>query len=441
MNYLNKILYNVMLKYKNKNQYRLINQDFILNNNRKPIGLCGLCRATKLLCGKSRCPIIIRYHSKEKLKPILNKLKIGGSSPPSIFIGRYGYPKLSIGPMIPPVIGDTSIIDTPELWLNKSIDDIVDFRSLLIRGKYNVDVYDVENKNKVVEYTRELALSKNSVFTEAIFEKKPRGKISFYDEVQPHGPSAPIKKFDITNTKYDQHMEKAFYDIDLKSRDAILNLYKNKVRISKIQRAFSVGAFGVKKHRKFVPTRWSITAVDSLIGKEMIIKTKKYPLINEYRIYYQNQFDNRWIIIMLPNKWEYELIEAWYPNTTWNPFGRGITIFNSYEFYNGRNTYAEIGGCYYAARLAVNELLNREKRQAGIVILREAHPGYIMPIGVWNVRESVREALRQKYQKFDTMNEVLKFTSTYLDIPINRWIKNSAILKNRLFQKRIEDFT
>ena len=143
---------------------------------------------------------------------------------------------------------------------------------------------------------------------------------------------------------------------------------------------------------------------------------------------------------MFPNKWEYELIEAWYPNTTWNPFGRGITIFNSYEFYNGRNSYAEIGGCYYAARLAVNELLNREKRQAGVVILREAHPGYIMPMGVWNVRESVREALRQNYQKFDTMNEVLKLTSEYLDIPTNRWIKNSAILKNRLYQKRIEDF-
>jgi hypothetical protein len=172
----------------------------------------------------------------------------------------------------------------------------------------------------------------------------------------------------------------------------------------------------------------------------MIKKTKNYPFINENRIYYLNQFDNRWIILMIPTEWEYELIEAWYPNTTWNPYGRGITMFNSYEFYNGRNTYAEIGGCYYAARLAVNELLNKEKRQAGIVILREAHPGYVMPIGVWNVRESAREALRQKYQKFETINEALKFTSGLLDIPIDRWIKNSAILKNRLYQKRIDDF-
>ncbi len=426
---------------KNKKPYHTPQQKFFLNHKRNSIGLCGLCRGTKLLCGKSRCPIIIKYHSKEKIHPIINKLNIGGSSPPSIFIGRYGYPKITIGPMIPPIMGDTSIIDTPELWLDKSIDDIVDFRSLLIRGKYNVDVFDVENKNKIVEYTRELALSKNSVFSEAIFEKKPRGNILFYDEVQPHGPSAPIKKLDITNTKYDQQMEKAFYDTDLKSRKAVLNLYKNGVKISKIQRAFSVGAFGIKKYRKFVPTRWSITAVDSLIGKEMIKKTKSYPFINEFRIYQLNQFDNRWIILMLPNEWEYELIEAWYPNTTWNPYSRGITIFNSYEFNNGRNTYAEIGGCYYAARLAVNELLNKEKRQAGIAILREAHPGYIMPIGVWNVRESVREALRQRYQKFETLKEALFSASKFLDISINRWIKNSAIIKNRLYQKRIEDFS
>ena len=36
------------------------------------------------------------------------KLSLGtidGSSPPSIFVGRYGYPKVRIGPMIPPLHG------------------------------------------------------------------------------------------------------------------------------------------------------------------------------------------------------------------------------------------------------------------------------------------------------------------------------------------------
>ena len=402
--------------------------------------VCALCRGTKMLCGKARCPVLVKYHSRDKVEPLINTLKIGGASPPSVFIGRIGYPKVAIGPMIPPVMGDTSIIDTPELWLNRSLDDIVDFRSMLVRGKYNVDVYDVESPNKIVKYTRELALSKNSVFAEAIFDKKPKGRIAFYDEVQPHGPSAPLKKFDITNPKYEQHIEKAYYDTDLKSQEAIFNLYKSGVKISKIQRAFSVGAFGLKKSRRFVPTRWSITAVDSTIGEVLMEKTKTHPWINECRVYYHNQFDNRWAVLMIPSEWQYELIEAWYPNTTWNPYGKGISIFNSYEFYKGRTTYAEIGGCYYAARLAVNEVLTKERRQAGVVILREAHPGYIMPIGVWNVRESVRRALREPYQKFDALDQALVHISGIMDIPLQRWIRNSAVLKNNLYQKKLEDF-
>jgi len=402
--------------------------------------VCALCRGTKFLCGKSRCPVLLKFHSREKVKPLIYKLRIGGSSPPSVFIGRIGYPKVSIGPMIPPIIGDTSLIDTPELWLDRSLEDIVDFRSMLIRGKHTVDVFDVESPNKIVEYTRELALSKNSIFADALFEKKPQGRIVFYDESQPHGPSAPLKSFNISNPKYEQHIEKAFYDTDLKSKDAILNLYKNGVNISKIQRAFSVGAFGLKKFRRFVPTRWSITAVDSSIGEAMMKNTKTYPWINEFRVYYHNQFDNRWAVLMITSEWQYELIEAWYPNTTWNPYGRSISIFNSYEFYKGRTTYAEIGGCYYAARLAINEVLNTERRQAGVVVFREAHPGYIMPIGVWNVRESVRKALKEKYEKFETLNEALIYISKKMDIPLQRWIRNSAILKNQMFQKRIEDF-
>lgn len=415
-------------------------KQIVPRQSRQSPSVCALCRGTKLLCGRSRCPVLVKYHARAKVQPLINTTRLGGSSPPSVFIGRYGYPKVAIGPMIPPLMGDTSLIDAPEQWLDRSLDDIVDFRSMLIRGKYDVDVFDVESSNKIVEFTRELALSKNSIFTEALFEKKPRGPVKFFDEAQPHGPSAPLKKFDISNPKYDQHIEKAFYDTDLKARDAVTSLYNDGLSVTKLQRAFSVGAFGVKKHRRFVPTRWSITAVDSTLGENLMKQTKENPWINEFRVYYHTQYDNRWAILMTPSEWQYELIEAWYPNTTWNPYGSSVSIFNSYEFYKGRTTYAEIGGCYYAARLAVNELLTKERRQAGAVILREAHGGYIMPIGVWNVRESVRRALQGSCRKFDTLDQALVFIAEKMDIPLQRWIRNSAVLKNQLYQKRLEDF-
>jgi hypothetical protein len=98
-------------------------------------------------------------YSKMKTAPLFDSLSIEGSSPPSVFIGRFGYPKVNIGPMIPPIHGDTSEMDTPELWIGKKIDDIVDFRSQLVRGMHRVDIFDVESSNKIVEITRELALA------------------------------------------------------------------------------------------------------------------------------------------------------------------------------------------------------------------------------------------------------------------------------------------
>jgi len=228
-----------------------------------------------------------------------------------------------------------------------------------------------------------------------------------------------------------------YYD-EVKAKDAILMLYNQNVFVSHIQKAFSAGIFGIEK--RFVPTRWSITAVDSTIGNALVEEIKRYEQINEYRVYYTKSLDNLWVVIMYPSSWEYELIEAWYPNTTWNPMGKKIVVFGDHEFYKGRKTYARIGGCYYAARLAAAEHLRRIRRQAGVVVLREIHPGYIMPVGVWNVRENVRRALKGTAKKFDSLKEAMLFVSSLLFIPIKRWIESSALLQNRLRQLRIDDF-
>lgn len=400
---------------------------------------CVYCKGSKMLCGKERCSVMARFFSTSRARQRLDRLDLDGASPPSVFIGRIGYPKVAIGPMIPPYHGDTSLMDTPERWVGLSIDDIIDFRSNLVRGMHNVDIHDVENSSKLVVKTRELAMARNPPEAVAEFEKKPVGRLTVDDDVQPFGPSAKIKRFDLSNFRFDNRLEKAFYDTDLKARDAVISLYKDGSLLSQIQRAFSVGAFGMGKRRKFVPTRWSITAVDSNLGLHMLETTKTFPTINDYRIYETNQLDNRWAILMMPTSWRYELIEAWYPNTAWNPHSDRIAIMGDHEFFDGRTTYASIGGCYYAARLAVNEILQKERRQAGVSILRESHPGYILPVGVWNVRENVRAALRTTPKRFLTLKDALTHVSTIMDIPVSRWIKNSAILKDALYQKRIDD--
>ncbi len=401
---------------------------------------CILCRGVKMLCGKEQCPVIVKTYSKIRSESLINSTKLDGASPPSVFIGRVGYPKVSIGPMVPPVHGDTTLMDTPELWGNIEIQNLVEFRSNLVRGKLPVHVTDVNNSNKIVELTRELALARTSPEVEVEFSKIPTGKIALNDIEQPHGPSAPIVKFDVDNIKMDNRLEKAFYDTDLKAREAVIDLFKGGSLVSQLQKAFSVGAFGLHDNRRFVPTRWSITAVDSTLGEHLMKFTKQNPWINEFRVYINTHLDNRWAVLMMPSQWSYELIEAWYPNTTWNPDGNDVSIMGSHEGYNGRNTYAEIGGCYYAARLAVNERLTAERRQAAVVILREAHPGYILPVGVWNVRENVRKALKTEPLKFDNINDAFNHISKIMAIPISKWLENSAILREHLFQTKLDSF-
>jgi hypothetical protein len=365
---------------------------------------------------------------------------ISGASPPSVFIGRIGYPNVYAGPLVPPVEGDTSMFDLPELWFGKSMDEIVAFRSMLIRGKQRVHVQKFSEAGKIIQGTRELALAIKPVDVELSLTKKPHGSIFLSDEIQPFGPSAPIRDLKISNTTWDQQIEKAYSDTDLKAVPAVLELYRKGVFETKIQRALSVGAFGIEKNRRLVPTRWSITAVDDIISKNLMDQVRQSPEINEYRVYESQYLDNIFEVLMIPREWNYEAIEAWYPGTVWNPDGKQTVMFGDWEGHDGRTTYAEIGGCYYAARLAVCELLVKERRQATVIVLREAHPGYIMPVGVWQVRENVKNAMRQKPLTFNTLNEALGRIATQFTIPLQSWIRESHLVRNALFQKRITDF-
>jgi len=91
--------------------------------------------------------------------------------------------------------------------------------------------------------------------------------------------------------------------------------------------------------------------------------------------------------------------------------------------------------------LAVCDQLVKERRQATVVVLREAHPGYIMPVGVWQVRENVRNAMRQEPLTFNTLNEALQRITSQFNIPLQGWIRESQLIRNALFQRRITDFT
>ncbi len=374
---------------------------------------------------KGKTAYLKRLTSKMRIQSVDVGKEIDGSTPPSVFIGSWNYPKVYAGPMIAPISGDTTIMDMPESWIpqSKSQEDIIGYRMSLVRGKQLVGIKDLESG--FVEKLQEISLAENSIESEAEFIKKPRGS-SFSDEHTPHGPSAIIQKFDIDNVRWEHSLEKAFYDTDLKAADAVVDLNKRGIPFSNIQKAFSVGAMGMGKKRKLVPTRWSITACDSTIADRLLKTVRFNDIIDTTRVYEFSSLNNYYAIMLIPTEWQYEWMEAFL-----QVLGREELIFSDYENNSGKKEYSRVGGCYYTCKMAVLEALERESKQAGVIVLREAYNGYV-PLGVFNVRENVRNAMDQTPIEFEDMKTALSYISTKLKLPMEKFVKQSDLMKELL---------
>jgi hypothetical protein len=362
-----------------------------------------------------------RLYSRTRFRSTEYKEHISGSSPPSVFIGKYGYPKVFVGPMIPPVQGDTSIMDFPEEWLSigKNAWDIINFRFSLVRGKQAINIKD---KGKTVEVLQQIALAKKSLGIDAEFYRKPRGAF-LHEHMQPFGPSAPLKSMEVSNEKFDLQLEKAYYDTDLFAKDAIVSLYNKSLPVSTIQKALSVGAFGLEANRKMVPTRWSITAVDSTLSSHILAEIRSYPVIDCYQVYEYGAMNTSFLILLTPTGWQYEMLEAFI-----RVLGTEVMVFSDWEPYAGRKDYASIGGCYYSGKLAVAEKLYEMKRQAGAIVFRESCHGYI-PLGVWLVRQCMRSALERKPMEFEDFPSAISYVSSRLRLPISNFRRSSVLIK------------
>ncbi|MBQ6444069.1 MAG: hypothetical protein IJJ11_05230 [Methanosphaera sp.] len=337
--------------------------------------------------------------------------QLDGTTPPSVFIGTYNYPKVFAGPLLAPSYEDSAIMDNPEAWVNNSTtqQEIISYRLNLVRGKQTIGITDLENN--YIEKLQEISMASKSIASEAEFNKKPRG-MTFSAENAPHGPSAVLKKFDIDNVKWDHQLEKTYYDTDLKAADAVEILHDKDIPFSQIQKAFSVGTMGVKDNRKLVPTRWSITAVDTTIADRILDKVKYYSQLDTYRVYEFSSLNNYYAILEIPSPWQYEWMEAFLDIN-----GKGTMIFTDYENNKGKKEYSRVGGCYYTAKMAILEQLERDKLQAGCIVFREADENYI-PLGVFNVRENIRHAMSSPYKEFETLTNALDYIETKLKLTV-----------------------
>ena len=291
--------------------------------------------------------------------------------------------------MVPPIHGDTSLLDNPEKWIGKSLEDIVNFRLNLVRGTQKISIDQTDGR--YIENLQEVAMSSKPTDSDLIFKKSLSSTVSLDGESAPFGPIGEITSAKFSGTSSVKSIEKTYYDKDLKAQDAVLTLYNSGIDISKIQKCFSIGMLGQK--RKLVPTKWSITATDDIICKSLTEEILDYSLIDSCKVFFYAHLGNVFTVVLFPHRWIYEMIEAWYSD--------GILGFGSdYEDARGIDHRPAIAGAYFAAKLGVLEYLVKNKIQAGVVILREIRPEYAVPVGVWQVREGIREAMKQDYVDF-----------------------------------------
>ena len=321
-----------------------------------------------------------------------------GSTSPSVFVGRSSYPNVSTG-ILSPVGAEEDAADfaTSGAWYNRGLDieNVLQYRMGLLNSNRSSRVNVEDVWDGFVGVQREVAISDRPVDVEIGLSGPLDLDLSVDDVATPTGPRATAQSAELAeNPHVPRPVKKTLEDDDWQAQGAMVYLYRRGFDVYEINTILSAGALGRGENRRLVPTRWSITAVDDTVGQYLRGKIQTNPSIDETQVWLNEYMGNRYWVVLTPGQWEFELVEMKAPGSIWNqdPNGR-IWMGSAHEGFEGRTGYVEeTAGAYYAARLGVLEHLAEIGRQATCLVLREVSDDYWAPVGVWQVRESVRNA-------------------------------------------------
>lgn len=404
--------------------------------------LCVQCKAARALCGIDPCPLL------RKVSHHLPKVHVGGrdllgSSPPSLFVGRYGYPKVSIGPMLPPdhrAEDKARLLDDPRAWLGMSIPDVVGLRSSLVRTTHSVRVDQAaRDPDRITRLSQELAVAARPVDTEVRLKRIPSFTTPTVGEfTAPHGPTVGVERATLVeNVRVERPVERVTQDTDLRAAEGLVEMYRAGTDLYQLERILSAGMVGLEHRRKLVPTRWAITATDDQLGQALIPKVLDLPTIDKPTLHVGERFGNRFFVLLLPRVWAYECIEAWLKGNFWGRDAAEI-VESDWEDHTGRTAYASTAGGYYATRLPVLEHLVQVGRQATAIVLREITDEYTTPLGVWVVRETTRFALGQKPLVFEDVASALRHIDRHARL--KTWQAHAPLLERTRRQRSLDAF-
>ena len=372
--------------------------------------LCLVCKGYRNLCGLPRCPILERRLALSRVGRYING-HVDGSSPPSVVVGEVGYPVVKVMFNIPPNIHgiNAAYYDDPSGWWGRlSLYDIIKLRSSMVAASMRIKVNETQ-----ALYDNELApasVSEKPVDMEARLKGKLTG-LSINELLVPTPPAATALRINVSSDPKVPRVIDRLINDDAKASDAVWEAYKGGLSVYTLIRALSMGMLGERRRRRLVPTRWSITAVDSIIGGRLRGRVLSLPELSEELLFYGEYLGNRFIIMLRPGAYRARWIEVWYPSSALVT-GKDAVIHVVDEDYGGR--FSEMDGGFYAARLPILEYLNKTGRTAEVVIFREVLPSYFVTVGNWHIRETVRRALENgPIGKGTEVHELLNRLLTY----------------------------
>lgn len=407
----------------------------VLPNEQQREVNCNICHGDPVRCRFGECPKLAGVREWYRGEGTKLGTSVFGATPPSVFVGEWGYPKVLTGPLVPArAVADPAILDSPEAWVGKSLEDVLRYRLTLVRGKAPLRALDARRPDRNLVAMQEGVMASRPTDMEMILEKPPNLDVLFSPRAPPAGPSAPLVRVLLAeNPSVPRKVDAVVGDTDAKAEVGIKELYRGGIPQSHITKLLSIGLLGQADNRRLVPTEWSITATDDILGKALHREILDFPQIDDYRIFGQAGLANNVQILLMPTPWMFEGLEAWIVGPDAYPGA-------DHEFTKGRKRYPQnLAGGYHAARLPVLEYLKAQGRQAGAIAFLEVGKDWI-PLGVWRFRELARAALGNPPVKVDTLPEALQELSKRLGLPMERYLARSRLLDFHRRQTRLEAF-
>ena len=394
---------------------------------------CPVCIGDWKRCRFATCPKLqgVRQWTREAQRT--QGTRLYGATPPAAFVGAWGYPRVTIGPLLPPTAMDVALMDAEERWLDLPLQEILRLRMSMVRGKRPQRVQVAASRDRPLEALQEVAMASEPVYAEMVLTKRPNLDIFFSPRGKPVGPSAPFESLELAeNPTVPRRVDYIVSDGDLRAGPGTWDLYEHGIESRHLTRLLSVGLLGQARRRRLVPTEWSITAVDDIVGRRLRERVRYYPELGEFYLFGAGAVANNVQVLLLPGPWMFEALEGW----EGHPAGPA----SDFERPWGRTDYPKnLVGAYHAARLPVLEYLDAIRRQAIALVFLEVYREWI-PLGVWRFRELAREALRRPGERLSTLEEVLEVLRGRLRIPLDRWLNKSTLYGFYREQRRLEDF-